>query len=88
MQPPRRLRRDMVTVHGTPQIIYKIPLEDVPEEGLIGLNLASLLDQIIIGPTEYPMPMAEAFINVMITVGIEDASSRVTISDLPLRHTA
>jgi hypothetical protein len=85
IHPSSRLTRSVEVVRGVPQVVYKIPLEDVPESGLVGLALPGLLDKIIIGPTKYPKVTAEAFIQLLAEVGIPDPERKVVLSDIPLR---
>lgn len=86
MYPSERLESSIEVVRGTVQRVYKIPLKDVPEEGLVGLALPSLLNRIIIGPTEHPRAMAAAFRDLLRDAEVEDADSKVWVSDLPLRQ--
>lgn len=73
------------SVGGIPQQIYKIPLEDVPEEGLVGLATEEFVDRIIIGPSSHPLQIQKAFISVLRESGLSDAENRVVVSDIPLR---
>jgi hypothetical protein len=61
--PSNHLIRDIQPVKGVPQPIYKIPLKDIPDEGLTGINIPALVNRIIIGQTKYPLAMGEAFID-------------------------
>ena len=54
--------KEIKVINGTPQPIYKIPLKDIPQEGLTGVEIPALLDRIIIGPTQYSLAMWKAFI--------------------------
>jgi hypothetical protein len=80
------IKGDVQTIGGTPQPIYKIPLRDIPEEGLIGIEVSKLVDRAIVGPTQYPWVVREAFISVLEQAGIADAQDRVVVSDIPLRQ--
>jgi hypothetical protein len=80
------LKKEIQVVGGVPQPIYKIPLKDIPEEGLIGIEIPALLDRIIIGPTQYPLVMYEAFCDLLLEAGVKDPSKMVFISDIPLRR--
>ncbi len=80
-----RIRTDVQTVGGTPQPICKIPLKDCPEEGLHGIEIPSLVDRIIIGPTQYPLAVYQAFVELLTQAGVTNAGQRVKISDIPLR---
>jgi hypothetical protein len=86
IHPSKRLETSVETVRGTTQRVYKIPLEDVPEEGLVGLKIPALLDRIIIGPTDHPHIMADAFRDLLRSAGVEDAHDKVWVSDIPLRQ--
>lgn len=70
---------------SVPQKIYKLRLADEPEIGLHGADIPSLLDRIIVGPTEFPYMSYKAFVSVLDGLGVEDADSKVVISDIPLR---
>jgi hypothetical protein len=47
------LIKELRTVNGLPQGIYRIPLRDLPEVGYFGA-IPKLVDRIITGPTQYP----------------------------------
>lgn len=80
------LVEDTVSIGGVPQRIYKIPLQDIPEEGLIGIELPQLIERIIVGPTKFPAVIADALEAELRSAGISDAESRIVISDIPLRR--
>ncbi|MFZ1725820.1 MAG: DUF2971 domain-containing protein [Albidovulum sp.] len=82
----RRLIPATEVISGVPQIIYKIRLQNIAAEGLLGMTLPELLDKILIGPTQYPVQIAEAFIAELKEVGVSDAEQRVAISGIPLRR--
>jgi hypothetical protein len=81
-----RIATETVTIGGVPQPISKIPLRDVPDEGLRGLEIPSLVDRVIIGPTEYPNVIREAFLGALTNAGVPDAAQRIVVSDIPLRR--
>lgn len=80
-----RIKRDFVCANGIPQRIYKIPFQNYPEEGFVGADINSLLEKVIIGPSQYPVVVADAIIMAMKAAGIEDAEKRIVISNIPLR---
>ena len=75
------------SIDGIPQKVCKLPLADIPEKGLTGLELAKLIDRIIIGPSHSPYEIYEAMVELMRKAGIADAASKVFVSDIPLRQT-
>jgi hypothetical protein len=81
-----RLSSTIVSINGTPQSICKIPLKNVPEEGLVGIELPEMVDRVIIGPTKFPVGIYDALVTLLNEAGVQDASRKVIISDLPLRH--
>lgn len=80
-----RIAQSVEMIRGVPQIVQKIPLVDAPEEGLVGITIPDLVDRVIIGPTDFPDEIREAFIELMSAKGVADADQKVIISDIPLR---
>lgn len=74
-----------VAIRGVPQNVYKIPLKDIPEEGLVGIEPVSLIDRIIMGPSQFPFEIAEIFFEKLRNIGAKDPGSLVQISGIPLR---
>ncbi|UWQ03968.1 DUF2971 domain-containing protein [Aliiroseovarius crassostreae] len=79
------MTEETVVLGGVPQKIYKLRLANEPENGLHGADIPSLLDRIIIGPTEFPYVSYQAFAGVLSELGVEDAAAKVVLSDIPLR---
>lgn len=73
-------------IDGAPQPVYKIPLKNIPDEGFVGAEIPELVHRIIIGPTEYPSAMREAFVDLLAAAGVSDAEKRVSVSHIPLRR--
>jgi len=83
--PSRRILNRLASVGGVPQRIYEIPLEDVPDEGLVGLTPASLINRVIIGPSTQPLTLYRAFVEILDHAGVSDAANKVRVSDMPMR---
>jgi hypothetical protein len=81
IDPEGILSREIETVHGVPQFVCKIPLADV----VVEITPSAILDRVIIGPTQYPNSIAEAFRAVLQAREVPDHVSKVVISDIPLR---
>jgi hypothetical protein len=79
------IQRDFVAVRGVPQEVHQIPLRDDPAAGLHGADIASLLNRIIIGPTEHPAILSHAFIGLLAEAGVPNPHERVCTSEIPLR---
>jgi len=72
-------------VDGIPQLIYKIPLEENPDNNVIGVGIPALIDRIIIGPTVYPAPIYGAFVEALRQAEVPDPEKRVAFSGIPIR---
>ncbi len=79
------MTEEIVVLGDVPQKIFKLRLANEPENGLHGADIPSLLDRIIIGPTEFPYMSYKAFVAVLEGLGVTDAESKVVLSDIPLR---
>lgn len=79
------MTEETVVLGGVPQKIYKLRLANEPENGLHGADIPSLLDRIIVGPTEFPYVSYQAFAGVLTDLGVENAAEKVVLSDIPLR---
>jgi hypothetical protein len=80
------LIKETEVIQGVPRPVYKIPLVDIPEEGLFGLTIPALFDRIIIGPTRDPLAMREAFMDLLVKADVEQPHNKVFVSDIPLRQ--
>ena len=85
LEPNDHVINEVEIVNGTPQTIYKIPLVDKAQPGVVGVEIPSLIDRIIIGPTRYPMPLYKAFVSLLEECGVPDSHSKVFVSEIPLR---
>ena len=72
-------------VGGVPQPVYKIPLDATVNPALATLDFARIFDRIIIGPSPYPWPMFEAFVEALTKSDVSDAAQRVSLSMIPIR---
>ena len=79
------MRCETVVLGGVPQNIWVLRLADEPESGLHGAGIASLLDRLIIGPTEHPYVSGQAFRRILTEAGVENVDGKVCVSDIPLR---
>lgn len=79
------MTKDIVTLKGVPQTIFKLRLAHDPKCGLHHADIPSLLDRIIIGPTNFPSVTRNAFVEALETLKVTDPNSKVVISDIPLR---
>jgi hypothetical protein len=80
-----KYQRKIELINGIPQTVIKVPLREWPDDGIVGLELPNLLDRVIIGPSQFPVTMAQALATEMKAAGIPDPATKITISDIPLR---
>jgi hypothetical protein len=80
-----RIKRQFVCLSGIPQRIYKIPFVDYPDEGFVGADINSLIEKVIIGPSQYPVVVADAIIMALKGAGVENPDEKIAISNIPLR---
>lgn len=87
MQSSPLLPCEIEVVRGVPQPVLKLKLQDQPDLGLVGLDLKSLVNRVIIGPCEYPAVVHQALRRLLLDKGFSDNDivERVFVSDIPLR---
>ncbi len=73
-------------IGGIPQIVYKVPLEENPENDVVGAGLPSLIDRVIIGPTTYRAPLMLTFRKALRDAAVPDAEGKVFQSEIPIRY--
>lgn len=81
-----RITSSVESVNGIPQLVCKIPLKDVPEEGLTGLAPMDFIEKVIIGPTKFPAGIYDAFTVLLGDMGIPNPTERIVFSNIPLRQ--
>jgi Protein of unknown function (DUF2971) len=84
-QPAEHILSSFEVVAGVPQRVYKLAFRSDAEAGLTGLNPNELIDRVIIGPTQYPFAMYDAFVTALTDAGLPDAADRVVVSKIPVR---
>jgi len=84
-RPSPHLPSTVEVVAGVPQRVYKIPFQNRADANLTALSPNEMLDRIIIGPSQFPWAMYEAFVEALEAAGVADASNRVFTSQIPVR---
>ena len=69
-------------IRGVPQIVYKLPLINIPDERLTGLETAESLDRIIIGPCNHPIETSFVLHEALKAEGIENPYETSTVPTL------
>jgi hypothetical protein len=73
------------TVAGVPQNVCKLELRDRAQDDIVGIEFSTMFDRLIIGPSAFPFPMFSAFVTELEKAGIQNAHTKVHISDIPIR---
>jgi hypothetical protein len=80
-----KIERSVESIGGVPQKVYHLPLDGSVAPELAALEFAQIFDRLIIGPTQYPLSVKEAFIEELEKAGVKDAASKIQISGIPIR---
>jgi hypothetical protein len=84
-EPSLWIKNEIISLGGVPQLVYKLPLENISSISLIA-GIPDLLDRIIIGPTQFPVALGLAFQKLLADAGVGDADKRISLSGIPLRR--
>ena len=68
-----------------PQPVLKIELKDQPSEGLIGLQLEDFIEEILIGPCEFPGIIARAITQELQQHNFINLCNKIRYTGIPLR---
>jgi hypothetical protein len=58
----RFISSDTAIIDGVPQVIYKLPFDKTVSPEIAPLDIANVLDRVIIGPMPYAEAMKQAFV--------------------------
>jgi hypothetical protein len=79
------MEQSIETIGGLPQRVHKIPLDGRKSDDLAPLDFARIFDRLIVGPSQFPLPMYDAFVEELAMAGVTDAEKRVVVSRIPIR---
>lgn len=79
------VKKSTRVIRGVPQPIFELQLKNNPDDGVVGIGLTDLFDRLLIGPTQYPDAVFEAFTEELTAAGIADAEKKIFVSDIPIR---
>jgi hypothetical protein len=85
LHPSPLMTMSMRDVGGLPQPIFEIPLNAAKDPTLAELDFPTIFNRLIIGPTQFGLPMYDALVNKLIGVGVPDAGNKVWLSNIPIR---
>jgi hypothetical protein len=79
------MENSIESIGGSPQRVYIIPLDAKKSTELKSLDFARIFQRLIIGPSQFPLSMDDAFVEELGRAGVADADQRVVISTIPIR---
>lgn len=79
------IKKDIIDLNGMPQPVQKIPLSEKLQTDGDGFSVNEILDHIIIGPTQYAIPIYQALVEELEKLNVENAKGKVIFSDIPYR---
>src|SRR5690606_14468931 len=85
-QPSDVITESLEIIRDVPQKVHRLPLQDVPEQGLVGIEPGALLNRVLVGPSQHQAETRRLFIERLSLLGFADAASMVCAVDAPLRR--
>jgi hypothetical protein len=82
---PVKIKHSIECFNGVPQQVYHLPMDGSEAPELAGLEFTQIFDRLIIGPTQYPVSVADACAEELDKAGVKDVASKIRISGIPLR---
>lgn len=83
--PSTLMEKSVEVISGVPQHVYKVPLDKNVSDQVAQLDVADIIDRVLIGPSPYPWPLYQAFVDVLRDAGVSNPDERVIVSGIPLR---
>lgn len=74
------------TVRGIPEVVYHLPLQNLPGMNLPDVDIRKLLHRVIIGPCQNPYQVASTFEDILGQLGFQNPSQFIKLSMIPLRQ--
>ena len=79
------LNQSVESINGVPQIVQKLSLRYYKSVRL-NLRFQNILDRVIVGPCDDPQAIKAALHMQLAATGVRNAGSKVSVSNIPLRH--
>ena len=79
------MKNAVENVGGVPQHVFKIPLDAKLSPAIGDLDIAKLIERVIVGPSSYPWVVHQAFVDELTKAGVPKAEEKVFVSGIPIR---
>jgi Protein of unknown function (DUF2971) len=83
--PSTVLKKKIKVIDGIAQVVWVLPLEHNPDNGLHDADVPNLIEQVIIGPTRHPEISRRAFVTLLEDADVSNAEEKVICSEIPVR---
>lgn len=80
-----RMKPEFTSVRGVVQKLFKLPLLNIPEENLVGIEPTEIVEQLLLGPSQDSAIMKDAAIEILREIGFEKPDQIVKETRIPLR---
>ncbi|WP_111428460.1 DUF2971 domain-containing protein [Rhodobacteraceae bacterium DSL-40] len=81
----KHLSKSIEICRGDPQIVYKMPLKNRSDLEIRNIDPKEILDSLVIGPHENPLPLSRAFKYILEDLKFSNPDKIIKVSDIPLR---
>lgn len=81
----QRLVSERESVGGIPQLVYKFPIDAAFAPEVAEIDVAAMIDRIIVGPSWHPWVTYQSFTALLGEMGVPNFQERVVTSDIPVR---
>lgn len=79
------IKQAVESINRLPQLVQKIPLKHDPSVGLHGADVPSLIRELIVRPSEFPLVIRDALVTALRDAQVEGPEDKVRVSWIPLR---
>lgn len=83
--PNTRMKSEVRSVKGVVQKVFKLPMLNVPEENLIGIEPKEIMEQLLLGPSLDSAVARDAAVEKLQELGFADPDQIVRETRIPLR---
>ena len=85
MQQSEYVKQYQEVIAGIPQPVLKIELKDQPTEGVFGLEPEDFIEEILVGPCEFPNIIYRSIAQELQQNGFSNLCRKIRITGIPLR---
>lgn len=84
--PSAQMAPSLEVIGGVPQVVYPLRFDNRDQEGVNHISLPELIDRVIVGPTQYALPVRDALVQRLADMGVAQPETKVILSNIPIRN--